>query len=162
MDVWRPVLIGCSRSHVERDSGLRQQEFAVHYLTYWRRNTMAAILQMTFSNAFSWMKWYQLRLRFCWSLLPRFQLTIFQHWFRWWLGANQVTSHYLNQWWFVYKRIYVSLDLNDLTFNMMLNCSRFLQPFWIIMSGTSNYFPATSKIVTLWTGINVLTGKPLV
>ena len=43
------------------------------------------------------------------------QLTIFQHWFRWWLGAVQATSHYLNQWWLVYWRIYASLGLNELT-----------------------------------------------
>ena len=29
------------------------------------------------------------------------QLTIFQHWFRWWLGAGQATRHYLNHWWLV-------------------------------------------------------------
>ena len=29
----------------------------------------------------------------------RVQLTIFQHWFRKWLGTNQATTHYLNQWW---------------------------------------------------------------
>ena len=26
-------------------------------------------------------------------------LTICQHWFRWWLGAEQVPSDYLNEWW---------------------------------------------------------------
>ena len=30
-------------------------------------------------------------------------------------GAGQVTSHYLNQWWFVYLRIYASLGLNELS-----------------------------------------------
>ena len=28
-------------------------------------------------------------------------------------GAVQATSHYLNQWWLIYRRIYVSLGLND-------------------------------------------------
>ena len=32
-----------------------------------------------------------------WSLFLGVQLTISQHWFRWWLGADQATSHYLNQ-----------------------------------------------------------------
>ena len=41
-------------------------------------------------------------------------LTIFQHWFRYWLGAVQATSHYLNQWWLVYWSIYVSLGLSEL------------------------------------------------
>ena len=70
--------------------------------------------QTTFSNAFSWMKIFNFRLRFPWRLFPRFQLTIFQHWFRWWLGAGEATSHYLNQWWSVYWRIYASLGLNEL------------------------------------------------
>ena len=76
---------------------------------------MAAIFQTTFSNAFSWMKMYEFRLKFHWSLFPRVELTIFQHWFIWWLAAVQVTSHYLNQWWLVYPRIYASLGLNELT-----------------------------------------------
>ena len=41
--------------------------------------------------------------------------TILHHCFRSWLGADQATSHYLNQWWVVYKRIYASLGLNQLT-----------------------------------------------
>ena len=43
---------------------------------------MAAIFQTTFSDAFSWTKMYIFWLRFHWSLFPRVQLTIFQHWFR--------------------------------------------------------------------------------
>ena len=34
------------------------------------------------------------------DLFPRIHSTIFQHWFRKWLGAIQATSHYLNQWWY--------------------------------------------------------------
>ena len=33
-------------------------------------------------KCFSWMKMYEFRSRFHWSLFLRFQLTIFQHWFR--------------------------------------------------------------------------------
>ena len=84
-------------------------------LTHWGRDNMAAIFQTTFSNAFSWMKLYELRFRFHWSLFPRVQLTIFQHWFRQWLGADQATSHYLNQCWLIYWRIYASLCPNELT-----------------------------------------------
>ena len=75
---------------------------------------MFAILQRTFSKAFSWMKMLKLWLRFHWCLFRRVQLTIFQHWFRSWFGADQATSHYLNQWWLVYWRIYASLGLNEL------------------------------------------------
>ena len=40
---------------------------------------MAAILQTTHSNAFSWTKMYAFRLRFHWSLFLRVQLTIIDH-----------------------------------------------------------------------------------
>ena len=83
-------------------------------LTHWFWDKMAAIFHTTFSNAFSWMKMYKFRLKFHWSLFPRIQLTIFQHWLRWWLGAVQATSHYLNQWWLLYWRIYALLGLNEL------------------------------------------------
>ena len=82
---------------------LLQVYFLIFNQTLYGLNTlrpthMAAISQ-TFSSAFSWMKMFELRLKFHWSLFLRVQLTIFQHRFRWWLGAVQATSHYLNQWW---------------------------------------------------------------
>ena len=57
-------------------------------------------------------KIYKFQLKFHWSLFLRVQLSIFQHWFRWWLGACQATSHYLNHWCLIYWRIYASLGLN--------------------------------------------------
>ena len=33
------------------------------------------------------------------NLLLRVQLTIYQHWFIWWLDPEHPTNHYLNQWW---------------------------------------------------------------
>ena len=68
-------------------------------LNHWGRDKIDAILPTTFSNAISWMKMFEFRLKFHWSLFLKVQLTIFQHWFRRWLGAEQATSHYLNQWW---------------------------------------------------------------
>ena len=67
-----------------------------------------------FSKAYSWIKMFGFRLTFHLSLLPRVQLTIFLHWFRYWLGAVKATSHYLNQWWLAYRRIYASFGLNEL------------------------------------------------
>ena len=84
-------------------------------LTHWSRDKMDAISQTTLSSAFSWMKMFEFRLQFHWSLFLMVQLTIFQHWFTSWLGAVQATSHYMNQWWLVYRRIYASLGLNELT-----------------------------------------------
>ena len=83
-------------------------------LTHWGRDEMAAIFQTPFANGFSWMKLYEFRLKFHWSLFLGVELTIFQHWFRLWLGADQATSHYLNQWWLVHWRIYASLGHNVL------------------------------------------------
>ena len=91
-------------------------------LTHWGRDKMACFSQTTFSNAFSWMKMNEFRLRFHWSLFLGIELTISQHWFRWWLGAVQAKSHYLNQWWLVYRCIYASLGLNELNnFHTMAN-----------------------------------------
>ena len=60
---------------------------------------MAAILQTTFSNAFSWMKNFVFRFEFPWSSSLMVQLAMSQHWFKYWLGTEQATSHYLNQCW---------------------------------------------------------------
>ena len=59
----------------------------IYILTHWGLDKIAAILPTTFSNAFSWMKMHTFRF----SLFLRFELTIFQHWFRQWLGADQAT-----------------------------------------------------------------------
>ena len=62
-----------------------------------------------------WMKIYKLRLRFHLNLVSRVQLTIFRHWFRYWLGAGKATNYYLNQWWIVHWRIYASLSINEVS-----------------------------------------------
>ena len=84
-------------------------------LTCWWRDKIATILKTTFSNAFSLMKMYEFNLIFHWSLVLMLELTIFQHWFIKWLGADQATSHNLNQWWLVYWHIYTSFSLNELS-----------------------------------------------
>ena len=61
------------------------------------------------------MKINEFRIRFHWNMFVRFELMIFQHWFRQWLGAGQATSHCLNLWWLFYWRTYASLALNELT-----------------------------------------------
>ena len=67
-------------------------------------------------TTFSYMKMFEFRLNFQWSLFLRVQLTIFQHWFRKWLGAVEAASHYRNQWWLVLRRIFASPGLNELAF----------------------------------------------
>ena len=68
-------------------------------LTHLPLDKMAAILQMIFLNTFSWMTDIVFWLEFQLSLFPGVQLIIFQYWLRQWLGAVQVISNYLNQWW---------------------------------------------------------------
>ena len=57
-------------------------------LTHLPRDKVAAISQTIFSNAFSWMKNFVFWIKFHWSMFLRVQLTIAQHWFRYWLGAE--------------------------------------------------------------------------
>ena len=73
----------------------------------------AEMKRLTFSNVFSSMKMVLFQLKFPLSLFPRVQLPIFQHWFRG-LGVYQATSHYMNQLWLDYRRIYASFGLNEL------------------------------------------------
>ena len=84
-------------------------------LTHWGRDKMATCFQTTFWNGFSWMKICGFCLAFHWRLFLMFELIIFQHWLRLWPGADQASSHHLNQWWLIYCRIYASLGLNELT-----------------------------------------------
>ena len=93
---------------------------------------MAVISQTVFSNAFFWMKIYGFRIRFHWFLFLWAQSTIWQHWFTYWRGADQATSHYLNQWWLLYWCIYVSLGLNELM-GVMLSKPQYVfrfDPLW--------------------------------
>ena len=51
-------------------------------------------------------KMHEFRLKFQWSVFLTVQLTLFQHWFRQWLGADQA------QWWLLYWRMYASSSLS--------------------------------------------------
>ena len=62
--------------------------------TRWRRDKMAAILHTTFSIPFSWMRIRTFQLNCQWILFLSVQLTLFNHWFRYWLDA----SNYRKQW----------------------------------------------------------------
>ena len=93
-----------------------------------RLRQKAAILQVTFLNMWinSWTKMYQFRPKFHWNVFLGTQLNIFYHWFRSWLGADQATSHHLNQCWLIYWRIYASLGLNEIhVFHFLRNTASF-------------------------------------
>ena len=76
---------------------------------------------------------YKFRLTFHWRSLLRVQSTISQHWFRWW----SATSHFLNQWWLVYWRIYTPLGINDLlhwqTLHMLLIARAKWRPYTTVV-----------------------------
>ena len=109
------LLIWCYKEQMKSKGQINATQWGLNnHFNSLRPRQMDAISQTTFSNAFFLLKMFVFRLKFHWSLFPRVQLTIFQQWFRLWLGAVQATSHYLNQWWLVYQRIYASLGLNEL------------------------------------------------
>ena len=58
-------------------------------LTPWGRDKWAAIFKTIFWNGFSLMKRFEFGLKFHWGLILMVYLTIFQHWFRKWLNADQ-------------------------------------------------------------------------
>ena len=101
---------------------------------------MAAISLTTHSNALSWIKMFKFRWKCHWSVYIRVQLTIFQHWFRKWLGAEQAASHYLNQWW---HRLPTSLDINELESSSpaLLRPSRYINPITIKSILDQDNFP---------------------
>ena len=112
---------------------------------------MEAIFQTAFSNAFSWTKIHKCRLRFHWSLIPRVQLPIFQHWFRLWLGVGYATNHYVNQWRLVYWPIYASIGLSE--FNWYINDRTSLSTNFLA-SWLTNYMLGNFAIIygkmTIW------------
>ena len=67
-------------------------------LTHWGRGKIAAICRRHFQMHFPEWKYMNFDSNFIelkFQLFLRIQLTIFQHWSGLWLGAGQVTSHYL-------------------------------------------------------------------
>ena len=70
-----------------------------YVLTYWGQDNMAANLQTTSWNAFSWMKIIVFLIEFHRYMFSGVRISIWQHWFRWWLGACPATSQRLNQCW---------------------------------------------------------------
>ena len=66
---------------------------------HWSRDKIIPILETLCSNYFLFMK-ITSSIEISVKFTPRvWLLTISNYWLRWWLGAEQATSHYLNQWW---------------------------------------------------------------
>ena len=73
--------------------------------SHWGRDKIAAISQMTFSNAFSSIKNVRILIKISWKFVPKVWINNIP-------ALVQTTSHYLNQWWLSYWHIYASLGLN--------------------------------------------------
>ena len=105
MHIWAAFIVGCIYPYrVNKKVAMGDATVSSYINTLTQRQT-DPILQTTSSNAFSWMKMYDLLLKLHWRLFLRVSLTLFQHWF---IGADHVTRHYLNQWCLVYWCIYAS------------------------------------------------------
>ena len=76
---YRPMIL----SNIASGNGLLSSQHQAIFSTHWGRAKMATNFLTTISNAFSSVKIYKFRLRFCWNLFPRVQLTIFQQAWCW-------------------------------------------------------------------------------
>ena len=84
------------------------------FFTHCGRDETAAILLMTFWNAFSDMKTFQSPLKSDHNLFPRVKIIKCQCWVRW-VCTEQVTSHYMHQWWHSLLRHICTLGLDEFT-----------------------------------------------
>ena len=101
-----------------------------------RPRQMAAIHKRHFQMYFLEWKICELQTKFYWNLSLRFHLALWQHWIRWWLGAEQAPSHYLTNDDPVHWRLYVSPNLNELN-----QCANFGAPNGQSVIGIHNFNP---------------------
>ena len=83
----------------------------------WGREKIPPFHRRFFQNAFTSGKSYELRSRFHWSLFLLLELTIFLHWFKYWLGVDQVLDQVsfdpIQTWIFIFiwvNRLFVSVN----------------------------------------------------
>ena len=126
----------------------------IAFLTHWGRDKMAAISQTTHTNAFSWIKMLEIWLIFHWSLFLMVKSTILHHWFWKWLGADQATSHYLNQW-----CIYASLGLNELTHCGLVTQCDIIDPGHHWFRSWFDHFDAIRHQAITWANLNLSSVK---
>ena len=126
------------------------------WLTFWGRDEMAVISQTTVSNAIFFNKNVWISLKISLKFFPRSELKICQHWCKWWLGADQATSHYLDQWWLIFpthicvtwpqwvksRHIWVVVRLYQYVTHLWINAFllylRFMQAYPCLVSLLSN------------------------
>ena len=91
--LWATICL-LDRHSFYRDNTLRQRQNGRHFA--------ANIFKYIFFN-----ESLQILIQISLKFVTKGPINSIQHWFREWLDADQVTSHYLNQWWLVYLCIYM-------------------------------------------------------
>ena len=112
--------------------------------TYYERNTIATILQTTFSNGCSLIKTYEFRLKFYWSLFLGVQLT---HWCRArWPPLQQTT---------VFQVHFLEWKLLNFKWNFTEACS--LGSNWQYGSiGSENGLAPNRRQTIIWSNFGML------
>ena len=80
---WRPCYLGLNvHKDIRRMYSFWTNMFVNLLKLNYPQTRWQTFWQMTFSNAFSWMKILEFRFKFHWNLFLRVKSTISQHWFR--------------------------------------------------------------------------------
>ena len=86
----------------------------IYFLTQWGLDKMADIFQTIFSSAFSWIKMYLATIEFSLILVASGPINNTSALVKIMAWRRPGDSHYLNQWWLIYRRIYASFGPNEL------------------------------------------------
>ena len=125
---WSPQLVKfsfhwCVQNSTGRTNGLVQNGRkpvtpSTSIITYNIKTLRAKQDGCDFADAFSYLLYWIkiIAFKFNCNLSPKVQLMVWQHLVKWFIGAKQTTSHYLNQWLpSLFMYICVTLGLNDLS-----------------------------------------------
>ena len=96
-------------SHCVRPSYIN--DFQLNTFSLWQNccHFTNNIFKCIFVNENVWIS-----LKMSLKFVPKFRINSIPALAQIWIGTNQVTSYYLNQWWLLFWGTYVSLSLNEL------------------------------------------------
>ena len=86
----------------------------IYFLTHWGLDKVADIFQTIFSSAFSLIKMYFVTIKFSLILVASGPINNTSALVKIMAWRRPCDSRYLNQWWLIYRRIYVSFGPNEL------------------------------------------------
>ena len=101
--------------------------------------------------------WISLKISL--KLVHKVRISNIQHLFRKWLGADQVTSHYLNQWWLAYWQSAKNLNMTQQNMtgencrSMLMSWDISYKYFIFVIAHTKNKYPHVVHTDTIsWWG----------